>query len=87
MLSTMIRFYWDLFWLFVLPGWIFCTRPDPGHFHRRRFTSKYRTKQRIVLHLWGGVATVTIFVPVVPLVVSICLLAAFLSLAILDETA
>ena len=86
MYKAIIKFYWRLLWTQLLPNWLFQTRPDPKHFHRRRFTPQYRSKQRLVLNLWGGVATIIIFVPVFPIVVFICMLALFLSLAILDET-
>ena len=87
MLKAVIRFYWGMIWSSLLPAWLECKKPDPKHFHRRRFTPQYRSKQRIVLYLWGGAAALVIVIPFVPLVVFISMLTAFLSLAILDETA
>lgn len=86
MYKAIVKFYWHLFCIQLLPAWLFQTQPDAKHFHRRRFTSKYRSKKRIVWNLWGAVALLVIFIPVVPIAVFACLLTSFLSFAILDET-
>ena len=86
MFRAIVKFYCHLFWVYLLPAWFFQTQPDAKHFHRRRFTREYRSKQRIVWHLWGGVALLVIVFPIVPIVVSLSLLASFLSFAILDES-
>jgi len=87
MYKAMLKFYWSLLCIYLLPAWLFQTQPDAEHFHRRRFTPKYRSKQRIVWYLWGAVALLVIFIPAVPIAVFSFLLASFLSFAILDESA
>ena len=87
MLTAIVKFYCGLLWNFFLPAWVTHSKPDPNHFHWRRFTRKYSLKKRVVWHLWGLVAASILFFPVIAFVSFICPFALFLSFAILDETA
>ncbi|WP_346836388.1 hypothetical protein [Microbulbifer sp. SAOS-129_SWC] len=61
--------------------------PDPNDAHRRRYTRRYRLKRGWVKNLWIGTALLMLCFPLLPVVLALGLLSAFLSFAILDETA
>lgn len=60
--------------------------PDEYHFHRRRFTQKYRNKQKVVRSLWFSMSLVVLAFPVPHVAVFVALFTTFLSFCILDET-
>lgn len=70
----------------LLPDWLRDRRPDPNHFHRRRFTRRHRAKMRIVKKLWIGTGLITLINPVLPFAVTAGIIATLTSFVILDET-
>ncbi len=82
-----VVFYWQLFNSRVWqPDWMQCSEPDEQHFHRRRFTRKYRRKLAIVRGLWSVVTIIWLLFPLAHIVVFVGLSATFMSFSILDET-
>ncbi|MDX1655212.1 MAG: hypothetical protein R3310_08350 [Candidatus Competibacteraceae bacterium] len=72
--------------LSLLPRWVNDRYPDPQHFHRRRFTPRYRAKQRIVRDIWTVAGGIMLINPIVPYVALVGLTTILLSFVILDET-
>jgi hypothetical protein len=77
-----------IYWVIhtIAPQWMHDQTPDEAHFYRRKFTAQYQQRKRIVTKLWLGVAMLSLLIPFAPLVVSLFLMAAFLSFSLLDET-
>jgi hypothetical protein len=87
MFKALLRFYWSLLTQEgFIPAWLDNRTPDHLHFHRRRYTTKYKQKQRIVRSLWFVVCLVLLCFPFIQLAIALALLATFLSFCILDET-
>jgi hypothetical protein len=70
----------------ALPDWALDSRPDYEHFHRRRFTPRYRAKKRLVRDLWIGAGCVMLINPVLPFILATGLATTFTAFVILDET-
>ena len=70
----------------VLPDWALDARPDYQHFHRRRYTPRYRAKKRVVRDLWIGAGCVMLLHPVLAFVLTTALITTFVAFVILDET-
>ncbi|NIB41161.1 hypothetical protein HBA55_16275 [Pseudomaricurvus alkylphenolicus] len=87
MFKDLVRFYWSL-WAQMSwqPHWLNSRDPDAEHFHRRRFTHKYREKQRIVRSVWFSAGVVMLAFPQPHVVIALLLFTTFLSFCILDET-
>ncbi len=87
MLKAWLEFYWGLYRQYTWqPIWLDVRSPDEYHFHRRRFTRKYRNKQRIVRSLWFSMSLVVLAFPLMHFAVFVSLLTTFVSFCILDET-
>ena len=86
MLGAFIRFYLTLLRDNLSRQPAPPVKPDPNHYHRRRFTAKYRRKQGIVKSLWISSGVVMLCFPVAPFVMGLGLFTTFLSFVILDET-
>lgn len=87
MILALIEFYWGLYrqWSWQ-PDWLASKDPDSQHFHRRRYTKKYRSKLRVVRSLWFTVSLLVLAFPVMHFAVFATLFTTFLSFCILDET-
>jgi len=68
------------------PNWLSDCTPDKNHFHRRRFTAKYKSKQRIVRGIWLSFAVVALCFQALQIFFALGLLTTFISFCILDET-
>lgn len=87
MWKSLLEFYWSLYLqLTWQPSWLVSKRPDQSHFHRRRFTAKYRNKQRLVRSLWFSMGLLMLAFPLLHVVVFVTMLTTFVSFSILDET-
>ncbi|BFM16201.1 hypothetical protein R50073_23840 [Maricurvus nonylphenolicus] len=86
MIKALIKFYWQLFHHIWRPAWLTIDKPQSDHFHRRRFTKKYRKKVQIVKSLWISSGIVMLAFPLLPVTIGIGLLTTFISFSILDET-
>lgn len=87
MLKEWLTFHWSVLkqqtWQ---PYWLQSKTPDKTHFHRRRFTVRYRNKQRLVRVLWLVFIILVLVFPLPHLVVSLGLFVTFTSFSLLDET-
>ncbi len=87
MLKELLFFYWTLFSRFTWkPAWMEVENPEARHFHRRRFTQRYRQRQKLVERIWLFAALLLFFFPSPPLAVAGILFSTFLSFCILDES-
>ncbi|TQV73556.1 hypothetical protein FKG94_17840 [Exilibacterium tricleocarpae] len=86
MLKALVVFYLRLWWQQMQSRPARNINPDPAHFHRRRFTTKYHRKRGIVKNLWISAGLVMLTYPALPFVVGLSLFMIFLSFLILDET-
>ena len=94
MLKALLAFYlrllldsaWEWAWRCLRSQPSRSVTPDPNHFHRRRYTSKYYRKRDIVKNLWISAGLLMLAYPVLPFVVGLSLFMTFLSFLILDET-
>jgi hypothetical protein len=75
-------------WLqrYLLPDWSTDQSPDEDHPHRRRFTRRYRRKQRIVKNIWIGSGLLMLVNATPEAIIALGLGTTFLSFVILDET-
>jgi hypothetical protein len=87
MLKELLSFYWGLFSLMLWkPVWMNSEAPEAQHFHRRRFTTDYRLRQKLVEKIWLFAALLLLCFPSLPLAIAGVLFATFLSFCILDES-
>ncbi|MYM62233.1 hypothetical protein [Pseudomaricurvus sp. HS19] len=87
MIKEFVAFYWGLYQQFTWePVYLLATDPDKYHFHRRRFTKKYRQKQRVVRSLWFSMMLTVLAFPSLHFATIVTLFTTFLSFCILDET-
>lgn len=92
MFKAFVLFYWGMLLRGVSardlwqPEWMERDQPDARHFHRRRFTRRYRKRQKVVERVWLVAATLLFFFPSPPLAVGGILFSTFLSFCILDES-
>lgn len=87
LLKAFAAFYLSLYRQYTWqPVWLMSDTPEDYHFHRRRFTQKYRNKQKIVRSLWFSMSLLVLAFPVMPFAVFVTLFTTFLSFCILDET-
>ncbi|WP_226646667.1 hypothetical protein [Microbulbifer variabilis] len=87
MLLAIIRFYCTNFVRFFLPQQPELPQNGPLDCDTRRCSNEYRQKKGLVRWLWTGVSLVMLCFPLLPLVLGLTFFTAFLSFAILDETA
>ena len=75
-------------WVYKLitPNWAIYRHPDPNHFFKRRFTTRYKQKQQRVKNVWIIMGCVIVICPVIQFIVPILLFTSFVSFCILDET-
>jgi len=87
MLLAWIRFHCALLVRFFLPRESEICLPRLEDSHTRRYSRRYRLKRSWVKNLWIGTSLLMLCFPLLPFVLAVALLTAFLSFAILDETA
>ena len=68
------------------PNWLSNCNPDKNHFHRRRFTEKYKNKQRIVRNIWFSFVAVVLCFQALQIFFILGLFTTFISFCVLDET-
>ncbi len=86
MIKALIQYYWQCIHIIWRPQWLTIEKPEQGHFHRRRYTAKYRKKLQIVKSLWVSAGIVMLAFPLLSVTCGIGLLTTFISFCILDET-
>ena len=59
---------------------------DENHYHWRRFTPRYRAKQRLVKRIWMGAGCITLLFPTLYFLLLIFLSTTLVAFIILDET-
>ncbi|MFA0812127.1 hypothetical protein [Microbulbifer epialgicus] len=87
MLLALLCFYCTNFVHFFLPQRREFPTIGGNDCHSRRYTYQYRQKKDLVKWLWITVSLVMLCIPLLPLVLGLGFFTAFLSFAILDETA
>jgi hypothetical protein len=70
----------------LLPTWRLDCTPDRHHAHRRRYTTGYRNKQRVVKSCWICSGLLALATPTLNIVLALGLATTFLSFMLLDET-
>lgn len=87
MIKAFVEFYWALYQQLTWePVRLLATDPDKYHYHKRRFTEKYRRKQKVVRSLWFVMMLMVLAFPSLPFATFVALFTTFLSFCILDET-